>query len=50
MFLCIEELTRHKAMKSASSINSCHQHIKSATDSHFVSRDCYIHESDGHDD
>ena len=43
MLLCIEELTRHKAMKSASSILPCCHCVKSVTDGHFVSCDLFTY-------
>ena len=41
--LCIEELARHKVMKLASFVLTCHQCIKSVTNGHFVSRDLFMY-------
>ena len=42
VFLCIEELTWHKVINSASSVLPCRQHTKSVT-GHFVSHDLFIY-------
>ena len=35
VFLCIEELTRHEAMKLTFSVLPCCHHVKSVADDHF---------------
>ena len=47
VFLCIEELTRHEAMKSASSVLPCCHCIESVTNGHFVSHDLFIYYLNG---
>ena len=43
VFLCIEELTRHEAMKLAFSVLPCCHCVKSLTDDHFISHDLFIY-------
>ena len=43
VFLCIEELTRYKAMKLAFSVLPCCHCVKSLTDGHFISHHLFIY-------
>ena len=43
VFLCIEELTRHEAMKLTFSVLPCCHHVKSVTNGHFISCDLFIY-------
>ena len=43
VFLCIEELARHKVIKLASFVLTCHQCVKSVTNGHFVSHDLFMY-------